>query len=454
MERQQEAFDRLRRRITTEPVLKQPQLNQQFEVEVNASGYAIGAVLMQRDEKGKRHPITYFSSTLNEAEWNYDIYTLELYAIVRALRHWRPFLAGSPHEVIIHTDHANLQYWKEPQKINRRIVREVVELSEYNIKLKNILGRENGRADMLSRQPDYNQGKKDNQNVIVLPGEMFIQSGTISYIPEEPPQQDKGIIRQWAGTHDLKKINGEWWKGTCKVITGGRQDKHKIIQAYHNLLAYGHPGINQTKDLVAKYYWWPQLTQDIQEYVKGCAQCQQNKVNTHPQKAPVNPITPTMGALPFQTVSMDFIVKLPELAGYDSILTITDHDCTKMLITIPCRETIMAKGVAKLFLWQIFPRFGLPSKIISDRDPRFISKFMKELCRLMGITQNVSMAYHPRTNGQSERSNQWLEQYLHFWVDHQQTNWHHYLVLAEFTHNSWKNKSTLLSPFKILIGYS
>ena len=409
---------------------------------------------MQRDEKGKRHPITYFSSTLNEAEWNYDIYTLELYAIVRALRHWRPFLAGSPHEVIIHTNHANLQYWKEPQKINRRIVREVVELSEYNIKLKNILGRENGRVDMLSSQPDYNQGEKDNQNVIVLPGEMFIQSGTISYIPEEPPQQDKGIIRQWAGTHDLKKINGEWWKGTCKVITGGRQDKCKIIQAYHNLLAYGHPGINQTKDLVAKYYWWPQLTQDIQKYVKGCAQCQQNKVNTHPQKAPLNPIMPTMGALPFQTVSMDFIVKLPELAGYDSILTITDHDCTKMLITIPCRETIMAKGVAKLFLWQIFPRFGLPSKIISDRDPRFISKFMKELCRLMGITQNVSMAYHPRTDGQSERSNQWLEQYLPFWVDHQQTNWHHYLVLAEFTHNSWKNESTLLSPFKILIGYS
>ena len=120
-ERQQDAFNTLRKGITTEPVLKQPQLDQQFKVEVNTSGYAIGAVLMQRDEKGKRHPVAYFSSTLNEAEWNYDIYTLELYAIVQALRHWRPFLAGSPHEVIIHTDHANLQYWKEPQKINRRI---------------------------------------------------------------------------------------------------------------------------------------------------------------------------------------------------------------------------------------------------------------------------------------------------------------------------------------------
>ena len=151
---------------------------------------------------------------------------------------------------------------------------------------------------------------------------------------------------------------------------------------------------------------------------------------------------------------MDFIVKLPELAGYDSILTITDHDCTKMLIAIPCRETITAEGVAKLFLRQIFPRFGLPSKIISDRDPRFVSKFMKELCHLMGITQNVSTAYHLRTDGQAERSNQWLEQYLHFWVDHQQTNWHHYLPLAKFMHNSWKNEATGKSLFETPMGYS
>ena len=238
------------------------------------------------------------------------------------------------------------------------------------------------------------------------------------------------------------------------MITGGRQDKRKIIQVCHDIPAYGHPGINRTKDLVARYYWWPQLTSDVQEYIKGCAQCQQNKVNTHPQKAPLSPITPLTEALPLQTIAMDFIVKLPESAGFDSILTITDHNCTKMLIAVPCRETITAEGVAELFLRQIFPRFGLPSKIISDRDPRFISKFMKELCRLMGITQNVSTAYHPRTDGQSERTNQWLEQYLRFWVDHQQTNWHHYLPLAEFAHNSWKNESTGQSPFEILMGYN
>ena len=219
---------------------------------------------------------------------------------------------------------------------------------------------------MLSRRPDYDQGEGDNQNVVVLPEQLFICRGTISYIPDEPPQQDKGIIQQWAGTHDLKKRNGEWWKGQCKVITGGKEERCKIIQAYHDLPVYGHPGINRTKDLVSKYYWWPQLNQNIQDYVKGCADCQRNKINTHPKKAPLSPITLKQEALPFQMIAMDFIVKLPKSEGFDLILTITDHDCTKMLIAIPCRETINAKGVAELFLRQIFPRFGLPSKIISD----------------------------------------------------------------------------------------
>ena len=92
------------------------------------------------------------------------------------------------------------------------------------------------------------------------------------------------------------------------------------------------------------------MKQDVQEYVKGCAQCQQNKVNTHAAKAPLNPITPETEALPFQTIALDFIVKLPISGGYDSILTITDHDCTKMMIAIPCNEAISAEGVADLYL--------------------------------------------------------------------------------------------------------
>jgi hypothetical protein len=204
---------------------------------------------------------------------------------------------------------------------------------------------------------------------------------------------------------------------------------------------------------VARFYWWPNIAKDIQEYVKGCAKCQRHKTNTQARKAPLSPITPVHEALPFQTITLNFIIKLPTLNGFDSILTITDHDCTKMAIFIPCNKSINAEGVADLYFHHVFPRFGLPSKVISNRDPQFISKFMRELCHLIGATQNMSTAYHPRTNGQSERSNQWLGQYLRPWVNVQMDNWEEYLPLAEVAHNSWQNKTTQHSPFKMLMGY-
>ena len=149
-------------------------MDQPFELEVDASGFALGAVLTQRGEDKKKHPIAYFSTTLSEAERNYDIYDLELLAIVKALRHWRQFLAGSPHKITVYTDHANLQYWRQPHKISRRVAREVLELSEFDIELKHIPGTTNGRADALSRRPDYDQGTQDNENITVLPDPLFI----------------------------------------------------------------------------------------------------------------------------------------------------------------------------------------------------------------------------------------------------------------------------------------
>ncbi len=115
----------------------------QFELEVDASGYAVGAVLLQRKEDGKKHPLGYYSATLNEAQRNYDIYDLELLAIVMALKNWRPLLAGSPHKIIIYSDHLNLQYWRLPQRISRRVAREVLELSEYDFEIRHLPGRLN-----------------------------------------------------------------------------------------------------------------------------------------------------------------------------------------------------------------------------------------------------------------------------------------------------------------------
>jgi hypothetical protein len=136
----------------------------------------MGAVLLQKKEDGKKHPIAYYSKTLSAAERNYDVYNLKLLAIVNALDHWRPYLAGSPHKIIIYSDHQNLLYWKEPHKISRCVAREVLMLSEYNFEIHHIKGMANRRADTLSTRPDYDQGQNDNQDVTVLPEQIFVRA--------------------------------------------------------------------------------------------------------------------------------------------------------------------------------------------------------------------------------------------------------------------------------------
>src|ERR1700761_8920509 len=442
----QKAFETLKRRVTEEPVLAHPDMTKQFELEVDASGYAVGAVLLQRQDDGKRHPIGYYSATLTAAERNYDIYDLELLAIVKALRNWRHFLAGSPHKIKIFSDHMNLQYWRDPRKISRRVAREVLELADYDYEIHHLQGRSNGRADALSRRPDYDQGEGDNRDVVVLPEHVWARAGVLTN------DQDEEILQRWVDPHQLKNINGRWEKGGRKVITAAEDKRRDLIRQRHDPPAYGHPGIRKTTDLVERDYWWPTLKREVVQYVKGCGECQRHKANPQPTRAPLSPIFPQRDARPFEVIAMDFITKLPKSRHYDSILTITDHDCTKASLFIPCQEEITAEGVAHLFLTRVFRHYRLPSKIISNQDPQFTSGFMKELCRILGIQQNVSTAYHPRTDGQSERTNQWLETYLRFFVNYQQDDWAQYLPLAEFAHNNWKNSTTGESPFYLLMG--
>ena len=187
------------------------------------------------------------------------------------------------------------------------------------------------------------------------------------------------------------------------------------------------------------------MKQDIEQYVKGCTACQANKANTQPLKPAMIPITPEH-SLPFQTVAMDFITKLPKSGKYDTILTITDHDCSKAALFILCKETITAEEVTALYLQHVYKQYGVLKKIILDRDMKFTSTFAKGLCRSLQIHQNISTAYHPQTDGQIEHNNQWLEQYLQFWCDERQDNWHFWLPMAEFMHNSWPNTTTKRHP--------
>jgi hypothetical protein len=324
-------------------------------------------------------------------------------------------------------------------------------LSEYNFEICHIKGTANGRADALSRRPDYDQGQEDNQNITVLPEQVFARA--MEVLPDFTSQEES-VLKPWVDPHQLKQHQGMWYKDGRQVVTGDIEVKRHIIRSHHDSPVYGHPGISKTVQLTERLYWWPKMRQDITEYVKGCTECQWHKVNNRPTKAPLHPIYPKPEAMPFETVALDFIVKLPVSQGFDSILTITDQGCTKAAIFIPCNEDITAEETAALYIKHVLAHFGLPTKVISDRDPRFMSKFMQAACKATGVKHAPSTAYHPRTDGQSERSNQWLETAIRFITDQKQKNWAPYLPIAQFAHNNWPSDTTRKSPFFLLMGFN
>jgi Integrase zinc binding domain len=145
--------------------------------------------------------------------------------------------------------------------------------------------------------------------------------------------------------------------------------RQEVLTQCHDHPSAGHPGIFNTLHLVIRDYWWPDVKRFVKNYVQGCAICQTTKSHTNKPTIPLHPIIPEPHSNPFKTVAMDLITDLPLSDGFNSILTITDHDCTKAALFLPCIKTIDAPGVARLYTKSVFPHYGAPRKVISDRDP-------------------------------------------------------------------------------------
>jgi hypothetical protein len=416
-EKQQLAFERLKTLMCAKPVLRQPDYNKTFTLSTDASGYGIGAVLAQEGSpdpktgKPRMHPVAYYSATFTPTERNYDVYERELLAVVKALKNWRPHLAATEQPITILTDHANLLYWKNPKNVNRRVARWLTTLQDYNFIIKHVPGKIHAAADMLSRPPGVDIGTLDNQDVIVLPEQLFVRHAQLS-----------------------------------------DDDKREILHQYHDDPTAGHPGRDNTIALVKRHHNWVGMDNWIRRYVEGCATCQQNK-NLPKKATPEYRIPVPVTAVPFEVIAMDLITQLPESNGYDAILTIVDHGCTRAALFLPCKTNITGAEIARLYFDHVYRWFGLPKRIISDRDPRFTSSFATELVKAIQARQNLSTAYHPQTDGLTERKNQWVEQYLRLFAADTQDDWDRWLTIATVVHNSWPNATTKVAPSQALLGY-
>ena len=216
------------------------------------------------------------------------------------------------------------------------------------------------------------------------------------------------------------------------------------MQQFHDNIM-GHPGQWKTVELITHEYWWPGIMEFVKAYIKGCATCQTTKIKP-PVKVPLKPNEIPLGI--WETITMDFIVDLPVLNGYDSILTVVNRH-SKAIILAPCHKTITAKQTSQLLIDYVWKCMGFPLMIISDQGPQFVAQVTQELWRKLGIKQKLLTAFHLQTDGESEQVNQEIEQYLHICGNFQQNNWATLLPIIEFAHNTRPYRSTHKSPFEV-----
>ncbi|KAJ9512244.1 hypothetical protein QJQ45_012797 [Haematococcus lacustris] len=448
---QQEAFERVKAALASNPVVRPPDFSRPFTVKTDASLYAIGAVLSQRDDNGAEYVVAYESRKLQPAEINYPTHDRELLAVVHALTLWRHYLLGRP--FTIETDNCPITHIMTQPHLSARQLRWTQLLAPYSFTLVHKAGKTHIVPDALSRRPDYQLSALS----VATPDSAFFATydhhatqddayqaaftHTLSHNPSGPSS--------W----HLRVIDGRLYTASepPRLYVPASPLRSQLLHEAHDAVTSAHLGRAKTLERLQRHFYWPQMEQTVREYVRTCDQCQRNKATNQVPPGLLQPLPiPNRN---WQHVSMDFIGPLPPTShGYDMVVTVVDK-LSKMLHLIPTTATVTAPDIAKLFFDHVFKHHGLPEAIISDRDPKFTSDFWTSLFHLTGTRLLMSSAYHPQTDGQSERANRTVEDMLRPYLNHYKTDWDEHLAAVEFAYNSSTHVGTGFSPFYLNYGH-
>ncbi|GJZ47390.1 putative reverse transcriptase domain-containing protein [Tanacetum coccineum] len=345
-----------------------------FVVYCDASLKGYGAVLMQIEKV-----IAYTSRQLKVHEENYTTHDLELGVVVFALRLWRHYLYGT--KCVVFTDHKSLQYILNQKELNLRQRRWIELLSDYDCEIWYHPGKENVVADALSR-------KERNKLLCVRALMMTVHNDLPKQIREA---QEEAMKRENVEAKNLGRLIKQIFEfrpdGTHCFRNrvwlprfGGLRDL--VMHESHKSKYSIHPGLDKMYQDLKPLYWWPNMKANIATYI------------------PV---------WKWERITMDFVSRLPRTpSGYDTIWVIVDR-LTKSAHFLPMKKTDSMKKLTRLYLKEIICRHGVPVSIISDRDSHFMSRFWRSLQEALGTNLDMSTAYHPQTDGQSERTIQTLE---------------------------------------------
>jgi transposase InsO family protein len=499
------AFDELKRRLLTAPILRHFSYDQgvDTQVETDASDGVLAGVLLQKHPQDEDwHPVAFYSETMQGPEHNYPIHDKELMAVVRALIAWRAELIGLPSPFTVITDHRALEFFSKKRLLNLRQAGWAEIMAQYHFTITFRPGQQNVLADALSRKAEdvrTQKGRQEKQRTMRIfkpvqdldaqddhsdDGYGHSDNVDIEELNESDPStwfrisevdgasQGDGILltdevlrqnqtdeslegyREKArqGDDKFSLLDGKFLLFRGRLAVSEVDDlRTKIIREIHDRITTAHPGRNKTRQLVMAQYWWPGMASDIDTYVANCVTCRASKVPRDKTPGLLQPLP--IPEQPWRDLVMDF-KKMPESKkGRNNLLVMIDR-LSKISWSSPTRDSATAALAALLYYEGPYRVFGLPRSVVSDRGPQFVSEFRQEMCKILNINWKLSTSGHSQTAGQAEIMNEYIDQRLRPYINHYQDDWDDMMpaldaVQASLPHDSLGG----LQPHEVILGY-
>ncbi|GFW72388.1 hypothetical protein TNCV_704251 [Trichonephila clavipes] len=395
------------------------------EIHTDASGYGIGAVLVQIQNNVEK-VIAYASRTLTKAEKNYSTTERECLAIVCATNKFRPYIFGKHFTVV--TDHHSLCWLMNLKDPSGRLARWALRLQEHDFDVKYKTGKKHSDADALSRNPVEEETE--------TPDKFLAVTTSMNLAMEQKKDQDLAKLKLLSNSsknEEFRFIDGILCRknfdpdGKLWLPVIPKHLRADILRHFHDAPTAGHLGFAKTYDRIRKRFYWPGMYRNV--------------VRSHPSSA----------IAPFHRIGIDLLGRFPKSAhGNKWIIVCTDYS-TRYAIT-KALPTAEVDEIAKFLLEEIVLRHGAPRVIITDRGAVFRSRLVSSLVDLCNIDHRFTTAYHPQTNGLTERFNKTLADMLSMYVDVEQKNWDEILPFVTFAYNTAKQETTGFTPFYLLHG--
>ena len=453
----QQAFELMKQRLASEPVLAFPRLGEPFIVDVDASDYAAGGVLIQEGSDGQLHPVAYFSTAFNKSQQNFAPTTAEAFALMLAVRHWYVYLAGT--HFTLNSDHNPLVYLRKQKDPRGKFGRWITELEEFDYTVKYVPGVKNVKADPFSRNRAADTVQPDSQFdckiYAMVDNHTFVEQLRMEQNLDRVISKAKQILLQ-GGVIEmgrLKRVQKQMRIENDLLTKSGRPILPASLRKFivHEFHSIGHFGSDKLYAQLKQHYYWPNMYGYISLFIKSCTICQQVKCDTSPPKAPLVPMV--IPDAPMQFISLDIAYMPLDNHGYQFVLLIGDI-FSKFIQAVALKDQT-SHSIAEGFLKNWIYVHGTPFYLLTDQGSNVDGEIVTEICNIFGIEKSRSSAYHSQGNGFAERNIRSVRDMLRAVLLHRkmrQTQWRQLLPGLVFALNMSESKAIKCVPYNVVFG--